>query len=172
MRLYTAYMESYDVTWHNTDQNSSNDLLDAYRQAYVWLITTDDKVIIVSKDNTTWQLPGGKPNSGETREQTAIREVLEETGVDISEYRDSLQFFGYNVVKELASNEPPYTQVRYLLKVPKASHDLPLHTANEDPDQDQQDVIKFVRAVSIDEALALIPWLESSAEFGTVRTLL
>ena len=31
----------------------------------------------------TWTLPKGTPNPGETREQTAIREVAEETGLEV-----------------------------------------------------------------------------------------
>ena len=35
------------------------------------------------RDIVTWTLPKGTPNLGETREQTAIREVGEETGLDV-----------------------------------------------------------------------------------------
>jgi 8-oxo-dGTP pyrophosphatase MutT (NUDIX family) len=31
----------------------------------------------------TWTLPKGTPNPGETREQTALREVVEETGLEV-----------------------------------------------------------------------------------------
>ncbi len=31
----------------------------------------------------TWTLPKGTPNPGETREQTAVREVAEETGLEV-----------------------------------------------------------------------------------------
>ena len=31
----------------------------------------------------TWTLPKGTPNPGETREQTALREVAEETGLEV-----------------------------------------------------------------------------------------
>jgi 8-oxo-dGTP pyrophosphatase MutT (NUDIX family) len=35
------------------------------------------------RDIVTWTLPKGTPNPGETREQTAIREVGEETGLEV-----------------------------------------------------------------------------------------
>ncbi len=35
------------------------------------------------RDIVTWTLPKGTPNVGETREQTAIREVREETGLEV-----------------------------------------------------------------------------------------
>ena len=35
------------------------------RQVYTWLLTSDQKVVIVSKDGKQWQLPGGKPDNDE-----------------------------------------------------------------------------------------------------------
>ncbi len=35
------------------------------------------------RDNRTWTLPKGTPNAGETTEQTALREVTEETGLEV-----------------------------------------------------------------------------------------
>ncbi len=46
------------------------------------------------RDAVTWTLPKGTPNVGETREQTALREVAEETGliVRIVEPLDSIDY--------------------------------------------------------------------------------
>lgn len=46
------------------------------------------------RDIVTWTLPKGTPNTGETREQTAIREVEEETGLEvrITGPLDSIQY--------------------------------------------------------------------------------
>ena len=35
------------------------------------------------RDGRTWTLPKGTPNAGETTEQTALREVAEETGLEV-----------------------------------------------------------------------------------------
>jgi 8-oxo-dGTP pyrophosphatase MutT (NUDIX family) len=47
------------------------------------------------RDGVTWTLPKGTPNEGETREQTALREVSEETGlqVRIIEPLDSIEYW-------------------------------------------------------------------------------
>ena len=46
-------------------------------------------------DIFTWTLPKGTPNAGETREQTAVREVREETGLDvrITDVLDSIEYW-------------------------------------------------------------------------------
>ncbi len=47
------------------------------------------------RDILTWTLPKGTPNPGETREQTALREVGEETGLEvrITDVLDSIEYW-------------------------------------------------------------------------------
>lgn len=47
------------------------------------------------RDTLTWTLPKGTPNVGETREQTAVREVSEETGLEvrITDVLDSIEYW-------------------------------------------------------------------------------
>jgi len=47
------------------------------------------------RDILTWTLPKGTPNAGETREQTALREVAEETGLEvrITDVLDSIEYW-------------------------------------------------------------------------------
>jgi 8-oxo-dGTP pyrophosphatase MutT (NUDIX family) len=47
------------------------------------------------RDGLTWTLPKGTPNRGETIEETALREVGEETGLDvrITEPLDSIEYW-------------------------------------------------------------------------------
>jgi 8-oxo-dGTP pyrophosphatase MutT (NUDIX family) len=47
------------------------------------------------RDGFTWTLPKGTPNPGETREETALREVAEETGLEvrITDVLDSIEYW-------------------------------------------------------------------------------
>ena len=47
------------------------------------------------RDIYTWTLPKGTPNPGETREQTAVREVAEETGLEvrITDVLESIEYW-------------------------------------------------------------------------------
>ncbi|MFL5778066.1 MAG: NUDIX hydrolase [Chloroflexota bacterium] len=47
------------------------------------------------RDGRTWTLPKGTPISGETTEQTALREVAEETGLEVRIMRrlDSIEYW-------------------------------------------------------------------------------
>jgi len=85
----------------------------------------------------TWTLPKGTPNPGETREQTAIREVAEETGlqVRITDVLDSIEYWF------VQSGQRIHKTVHYYLMEPVGG-DL----ANHDHEFDQ------VRWVSFDEA--------------------
>lgn len=44
-------------------------------------------LLAVRSDIHGWELPGGNPDPGETGEQTLVREVLEETGIEVDVQR-------------------------------------------------------------------------------------
>ena len=155
---------SFVVTWKTTKAILSEDSGLACTQVYVWLLTADKKLIIVSKDGKKWQLPGGKPEKGETLEQTAVREVSEETGLDISANVSGLEFIGYQVVDEQDEANPPYVQVRYALKLALDSKALQLSAQREDQSQVETDVIQYVEAVALADITSKIPWLQDSPE--------
>ena len=71
-----------------------------------------------------WALPKGTPEIGESREQTAVREVTEETGlqVEIQSYIDSIQ---YQFVRQ-GDGAQCYKTVLYYLMNPIGG-DISLH---------------------------------------------
>jgi 8-oxo-dGTP diphosphatase len=55
----------------------------SYRYVYVYGIKNGQVIFVRKKGRNTWELPGGKIEPGETPEETAGREFLEETGYNI-----------------------------------------------------------------------------------------
>jgi len=47
--------------------------------ANAFCVTADDCVVLISQDGERWGWPGGRPEDGESWEQTLRREILEET---------------------------------------------------------------------------------------------
>ena len=47
------------------------------------VINNNNKVLFIYRKNK-WDLPKGKPDKGENLEEAALREVVEETGLDIN----------------------------------------------------------------------------------------
>ena len=56
--------------------------------ANVIIINNDRHILLQQRDDLSWGLPGGLLEPGESLEQTAVREVKEETNLDVH----SLQF--------------------------------------------------------------------------------
>lgn len=85
------------------------------------------------RDGWTWTLPKGTPKPGETREETAVREVAEETGLEvrITAPLDSIEYWfvqsGQRIHKtvhyflmeptggDLANHDHEFEQVRWIL---------------------------------------------------------
>src|SRR3989338_10018145 len=69
-------------------------------QASCWVISADKKIILVSKDNEKWTIPAGHTEKSDLDYfETAVREVEEETGLDISKEKNDLKVLGYYVIK-------------------------------------------------------------------------
>ena len=92
-------------------------------------------------DGEAWTLPKGTPNPGETTEETAVREVREETGLQV------------RIVSPLASIEYDFVQRR--TRIHKTVHYFimaPTGGCFEDHDHEFEEV----RWVSFDEAAAML----------------
>lgn len=135
-------------------------------QVYVWLVTEDRKIVIVSKDGKKWQLPGGKPDIEERPIQTAIREVFEETGININKDTARFRFIGYYDITETDTHnqDDEYLQLRYSLGLPYNSDEIHLDTKNEDEEQIEEEQIKYVELVTPSELIHKIPWAKESRE--------
>jgi len=155
------------MNWVTAEAVREGDQQLPIRQIYVWYLTSDKNFLLVSKDGENWQLPGGKPDAGESFVETAVREMKEETGVSIDDIVSGLKFFGYYLVikQEDDGSETKFLQIRFYLHADVASDILNLSAKGEDTVQVAEDQIMHVRAVTTNEAKNLIPWLAVSGEY-------
>jgi 8-oxo-dGTP pyrophosphatase MutT (NUDIX family) len=106
----------------------------------------DSPQVVVGKrkrerDGVTWTLPKGTPNPPETTEETALREVREETGLDVAIIRpfDGIEYFFVQGRTRI------HKTVHYFLMVPTGG-DLGRHDHEFDE----------VRWIGFDEAATLL----------------
>ena len=57
------------------------------KQVVIGIVNKDDKLLMVKRakkeGNLVWAFPGGKQEENETINETCVREVLEETGINV-----------------------------------------------------------------------------------------
>ncbi|MEI6581339.1 MAG: NUDIX hydrolase [bacterium] len=162
-------MNNFEMKWVESNNILKSDRAYQVRQVYVWAMDKNKEFLIVSKDGNNWQLPGGKPDTNEPMVATACREMLEETGVNISDRIRDLDFFGYYKVRDLSTDSHPFLQVRFALDMQGSNALNYFHTRNEDHNQQQSETIKHIRLVDGAEAVQLIPWLSSSGEYKYLK---
>lgn len=149
------------LKWNESNKIKSEHISLEVKQVYGWIITKDQHLVLVSKDNVKWQFPGGKPNKGENLLETLMREVFEETSLDVSNMKKD--FFGYYEVS--SEEKPSFLQVRYLVICDKNSKELKLGISNEDEVQISEDIVRYVNSYNIKDTLKLIPWLGETEEY-------
>jgi len=103
----------------------------------------------------TWTLPKGTPNHGETREQTALREVAEETGLEVR-ITGPLDSIDYTFIQR---GTRIHKTVHYFLMVPTGG-DLSRHDHE----------FEEVRWVSFDDAAHLLTFDTERALVQRART--
>lgn len=133
------------------------------RQIYIWIITSDGKVAIVTKDNKAWQFPGGKPKEGETIQETIDREIREELGMDLQLFMATPKFFGYYLIEN--NEQGTFLQLRYILTTTKKSDTLVISPQENPIDPDPIIAAKFVDLESLPEN---IPWTKDLEEYREV----
>lgn len=74
-------------------------------------LTGEGQILLVSENGRDWSLPGGKPEDGETWEQTLRREVAEEACAEVGHRR----LLGAVQVEGLTPQ--PYFQLRFWARV-------------------------------------------------------
>ena len=118
-------------------------------------ILKDDKILMVCHQTATrmyWTLPGGGTQGGESLEQTVLREVKEETGLDVEiiqllfeedyEYGKSY-CFNAKLIDETAEPTLAFLPKEELLL------GTMLHSAAWQPIQDKPDDIQISKVISI-----------------------
>jgi 8-oxo-dGTP pyrophosphatase MutT (NUDIX family) len=93
------------------------------------------------RDGVTWTLPKGTPQHGESREETAVREVTEETGLAV------------RIVEPLASID--YTFVQHGTRIHKTVHYFLMEPSGGDLGRHDHE-FEDVRWIRFDEAPALL----------------
>ena len=131
------------VTVTNTWIKSSNiEKYNPVTQVYGIIFNEDNEILICREDeNSSWLIPGGHPEEGESFKETLKREVLEEVDVEVSD------IIPLGVFKVEFSDDPEKIiyQSRFIAKLKK------LNPQTEDPSIKKTWVRKFVPAGKISE---------------------
>ena len=162
---------SYNIKWFGSTQIHRIHKKINVKQIYCWLISRDNKIPLVTKNEKAWQFPGGKPENNETTVETIIREFDEELSLNLVNLDSKPTFFGYYLVKEINEKKDivnKYLQLRYYLKIDKSSKDLKIKP-NENDEEATEDKIISAKWVSLEQAKSLVPWLGDSDELKSLR---
>jgi len=99
----------------------------------------------------TWSLPKGTPEFGETIEQTALREVLEETGliVKIQDYIGAIRYKFSNSKKDIIFHKTVYFYLMKFICGTTLNHDHEFDTVEWVPFMDVLDKLTYENEVKI-----------------------
>lgn len=170
----TSNMYNYQRRWMNNQSISANHIKIKISQIYCWLITSDKKTIIVTKNKNDWQIPGGHPKSTESFKETLIREVFEETGIKIKKHINRAKFFGYYLVDKINNKKiiaETLLQIRYILLLPQSSNQIVINIQENltDPEQSK---IKYAKFVNDNQLTTTIPWMKNTEEYRYIKQFL
>jgi 8-oxo-dGTP pyrophosphatase MutT (NUDIX family) len=141
------------------------------RQVTCFVMTKDDKILLVSKDGDSWSVTAGhyEEKKDPTYLDTALREVYEESGLDISALREDIKWLGYYVIEDVDADSKKvldtYLQIRTYLILDKISEEIILKPI-------EGDLVKYAKFSDTNESMKLIKWLEKSPEWEVIRDIL
>ena len=95
-----------------------------------------DKVLLIKHNAGHWDLPKGHIEEGETEVETAIREVKEETNVDVEVNEN------YRYTTEYSPMEDVWKEVVYFIATKKSDNLIP-----------QEEEVQIVEWVELNEAI-------------------
>ena len=138
-----GFEAKYNVEWFE-DTDFSN--IERVRQVYGVLFNEDGKILIINTVGN-WQLPGGKPEKGESWEEALVREVLEEADVEI----ENILPLGYQKVNQIKENkdQPSFHQLRFAAKIKK------INDSTSDP---ATGIVPERKFINPEEFLEYCPW--------------
>ncbi len=166
--------KEYKLKWISSTQINKKHLYFKVTQVSCWVISSDQKVLLVSKDNVKWTVTAGHTEIYDADlTATAIREVYEEAGLDISTCRDKIKMLGYYIVEVLDKKTHLHIetciQARFVLFINELSNNTFLvpHEKN-----DQIEKVKYARFFSIKDAERTVIWFKDSGDFNQIKKML
>lgn len=103
------------------------------------VVFDEDKVLLIKHNEGHWDLPKGHIEEGETEVQTAIREVKEETNVDVEVDENYRYTTGYSPM------EGVWKEVVYFIATKKSDNLIP-----------QEEEVQIVKWFELNEAIKKI----------------
>ena len=101
MKNYEILSETCKIRWIKDFQLNG----EKYTQVSAYVFNENNQLLIV-KNGSTWTIPGGHPEKGETILETLEREMMEEACITLKE-------INYLGAVEVVENDEVYYQLRY-----------------------------------------------------------
>lgn len=137
------FKAKYDVEWFETDDFSN---VENIKQVYGIIFNDEGKVLVVNTVGN-WQVPGGKPEPGESIVETLIRESLEEADVELKDITP----LGYQYVRQITENglSKNIGQIRFAAMVKELKKQTVDPATGKLPER---------RFIDVEEFLEYCPW--------------